>query len=122
MKIESISDTGFDELQKLMSEYLKNVKDPLEILEIGAEALVNDVRKLPKPRSSVNVAGYTHLLDTVTYEKNGDEIEVGWGKYFGPMVERGTKKMRGTAHIAPTFEQNKEKYYRQMIEKMNGGK
>ncbi len=122
MEIESVYDTGFDELQKLMEEYLQNVKEPLEILEIGAKALVNDVRKLPKPRSSVNVAGYTHLLDTVTYEKNGDEIEVGWGKYFGPMVERGTKKMPGTAHMAPTFERNKEKYYQQMIEKINGGK
>ena len=121
MKIDNFSDSGFDDLQKLLSDYMKNIQEPLAILEVGAEALVNDVRKLPKPRTSINTAGYTHLLDTVTYKKAGDEIEVGWGKYYGPMVERGTKKMAAHSHLSPTFEQNKDKYYQKMIEKINGG-
>lgn len=58
--------------------------------------------------------GYTHLLDTVTYEIQKDDVVVGWGKYYGPMVENGTVKMQGTTHLRPTFERNKEKYYKDM--------
>ena len=113
-------DSGFDELEKLLSDYVKKVENPLEILKIGAIEFVNDVRKLPKPRSKMNGAGYTHLLDTVTYKKRNDEIEIGWGKYYGPMVEKGTRRMKGngTPHLSPTFARNKEKYYKKMIEKI----
>ena len=78
---------------------------------------VNDVRKLPKPRSSIRKVGYTHLLDTVTYRRKNGEVEAGWGKYYGPMVDKGTKKMSATPHFAPTFERNKEKYYNAMLRK-----
>ena len=114
---DNLYDSGFDELEKLLEEYAKKSENFLEILEVGSRALVEDVRRLPSPRSRMNGAGYTHLLDTVTYKKVNGEIEVGWGKYYGPMVERGTVKMRGTRHLSVTFEINKEKYYQKMIQK-----
>lgn len=43
------------------------------------------------------------------------DIDVGWGKYYGPMLEHGTKKMSAKAHLKPLFEQNKERYYKKMI-------
>lgn len=116
-------DSGFEELEKQLSDFLKNIEDPIEILEIGAKALVNDVRKLPKLRSKMSGAGYTHLIDTVTYRKSGKEIEAGWGKYYGPMVEKGTVRMKngGTPHLSTTFERNKEKYYKKMTERIYRG-
>lgn len=51
-------------------------------------------------------------------ERTQGEIKVGWGKYYGPMVEHGTKKMTARAHLKPLFEQNKEKYYRKMTEQI----
>jgi len=113
----TIDDSGFGELQELLSEYAGKADNVMDILEVGAKEFVSDVRRLPKPRSSVSKPGYTHLLDTVTYRRANGEVEAGWGKYFGPMVEKGTKKMTGTPHFAPTFERNKEKYYRMMIQK-----
>ena len=51
-------------------------------------------------------------------EKSG--IEVGWGKYYGPMLEHGTRKMAAREHLKPLFERNKEKYYRKMTESIFG--
>ena len=108
--------TGFDEFSDLLEKYLKNTskENVLNVLEIGAETVANDVRALPRPRSRRSGGGWTHLLDTITYEKNGEEIEVGWGKYYGMFLEKGTCKMSAQPHIAPTFERNKEKYYEKM--------
>ena len=108
---------GMKDLEDLLAEYVKKIENPTEILEVGAKALAEDVRRLPKPRSMVKKGGYTHLLDTVAYQKRNGEIEVGWGKYYGPMVEKGTKKMKGTPHFSPTFKKNKEKYYDAMLRK-----
>ena len=123
MNNTEIFDSGFDELEQLLSDFMKSTDKPIEILKVGAKSLVEDVRKLPKPRSSMQGAGYTHLLDTLTYKIADNEIEVGWGKYYGPMAEKGTKKMRGTPHLNPTFQANKEKYYKKMMDKFyEGGK
>lgn len=89
-----------------------------DAIETGAKEFVNDLLKLPKPRSEVKKPGYTHLVNTFALERARGEIKVGWGKYYGPMVERGTKKMAARAHLKPLFEQNKEKYYRKMTEKI----
>lgn len=113
-------DSGFEELEDILKEYVKNAEKAVDILEVGAKALVNDVRRLPRPRSSINTGGYTHLLDSVSHKRVGDEIEVGWGKYYGPMVEKGTVKMRSRAHLSPTYQINKEKYYKKMIEIIGG--
>ena len=79
---------GFDELEKLLNEYSKKTSQEniLNVMEKGAAALVRDIMALPKPRSDIRKAGYTHLLDTMSYRRNRGEIEVGWGKYYGPMV------------------------------------
>lgn len=107
---------GFDEFSKMLEELKKRteVKNVTKVLEIGARQLVEDVRALPRPRSQINTPGYTHLLDTMTYKVAGEEVEVGWGKYYGPMVENGTTRMKGTEHLRPTFKRNKEKYYKNM--------
>lgn len=113
-------EAGFVNFEKLLKKYSKqaDIKNVLSVIQSGADEFINDVRALPKPRRQLDAAGYTHLLDTVCSKKNKDEIEVGWGKYYGPMVERGTKKFDGTPHMKPTFEKNKYKYYKTMIEKI----
>lgn len=113
---------GFDALSKMIKEFSqktekKNVK---KVLSIGAKGLVEDVRALPKPKSRMSAPGYTHLLDTVTYQTEKDDVAVGWGKYYGPMVENGTVKMNGTPHLRTTFERNKEKYYKDMQKALFG--
>lgn len=110
--------TGFDDFSKMLEKYMKNTStdNVLNVLEIGAEALVQDVRALPRPRSQRGGGGWTHLLDTVTQKKNGEEVEVGWGKYYGVFVEKGTSKMSAQPHISTTFNRNQEKYYKKMQE------
>ena len=108
-----IESEGFDDLEKLLQDFAKKVEDPMQLIEPVAKTYCQDVRKLPHPRSKSS-AGCTHLLDTVTYKRKTDEIEVGWGKYYGPMVDRGTVKMSARSHIKPTFEKNKNKYYKQI--------
>lgn len=113
-------ESGFDDLSKLLKDFEISEDDAMRALEKTAEMFAQDVRKLPRPRSMIAAAGYTHLLDTVTYRRNKSEIEVGWGKYYGPMVERGTRKMRGTPHIKPTFQSNQDKYFRAIQKKLFG--
>ena len=109
-----MSENLYDGMELLASEldkYIENVGKSMEALESGAKEFVNDLRKLPKPISQIRKSGYTHLVNTFTYRKNKNEIEVVWGKYYGPMVENGTVKMHGKPHLKPLWEQNKEKYY-----------
>ena len=109
---------GFEELSNELSDILLKLENPLDILEIGAEEFVKDLLKLTKPYSKIRKSGYTHLVDSFTYEKKDNEIEVGWGKYYGRMVDEGTKMTRRQPHMQPTFEKNKEKYYKKMLEKI----
>ena len=114
---------GFDELEKLLNEYSKKTSQEniLNVMEKGAAALVRDIMALPKPRSDIRKAGYTHLLDTMSYRRNRGEIEVGWWKYYGPMVERGTHRApKGSPHVRPTFERNKGTYNNLMIKELFG--
>ena len=61
-------------------------------------------------------SGYTHLIDTFAKKVNGKEVEVGWGKYYGPMVERGhgirgsSTRVAPRAHLVPCWNANAEKY------------
>lgn len=115
-------DMGFQEFEQMLQEYSEKVSEEkaLDAIESGAKDFVNDLLKLPKPRSSINKPGYTHIIDTFLLERTKSEIKVGWGKYYGPMLEHGTKKMAKRAHLKPLFEQNKEKYYKKMTEKIFG--
>lgn len=113
---DSFYSDGFDAFSDLLEAYEKKTeeKNVTKVLEIGAKELTELVRALPRPRSRMSAPGYTHLIDTVTYETEGNEVVVGWGKYYGPMVENGTVQMNGTPHMRPTFERNKEKIYKKM--------
>lgn len=98
-----------------MQEYIKNIENPTKILLVGAEEFVKDLSKLTKPMSQIKKSGYTHLIDSFTYRVKKDEVEVGWGKYYGPMVEHGTTKMNKQPHLYPLWNKNKEKYYKLML-------
>lgn len=122
MADDSLYTEGFDAFSDLLEEYEKKttMENVIKVLEIGAKEFVADVRALPRPRSQIRAPGYTHLLDTVTYQRTKNEVVTGWSKYYGPMVDKGTRKMKGVAHMGPTFERNKERYYGAMQKKLFG--
>lgn len=82
---------GFTELSEYLTEITKEMDNVTDILEIGAQDFVKDLLKLPKPISSIRKSGYTHLVKSFAYAKRDKEVEVevGWGKYYGGMVENG---------------------------------
>ena len=110
----SVFDSLFNELQDI----IKNVETPIKILEVGVKEFVNDLLKLTKPYSKISASDYTHLVDTFSYEIVKNEIEVCWGKYYGRMVEDGTKLTPKEPHLVPLFEKNKEKYYEKMTKEI----
>lgn len=111
--------SGFDDLSKDIESYLKNVENVQDVLEVGAKEFTKDLLKLAKPKSQIRKSGYTHLVDSFAYRKAKDkEVEVGWGKHYGRFVEQGTMKMRARPHLKPTWDRNKEKYYRTMLKKL----
>lgn len=119
-----IDDSGLDDFTDLVTQYSEklNQNEILEILEAGAEELAADGRKLPSPLSKIRAPGYTHLVKTITTKMNRSrkEIEVGWGKYYGPIVENGApgrKKYRRNAHLIPLYTRNQKKYYELMKKK-----
>ena len=110
---------GFQDLANVLQKYSDNVENFTDTLEIGAKEFVNDLLKLPKPISKIRKAGYTHLINSFCYEKNKDEVVVGWGKYYGRMLEQGTEKMNAREHFYPVWDKNKEKYYKTMLTKLD---
>lgn len=112
---------GFNLLIEDLTSYIKKSEEPLKILEIGAQDFVKDLLKLSKPKSEIKKNNYTHLIDTFSYKITSKDVEVGWGKYYGRMVELGTNKMKSRAHLEPTFNKNKNKYYQKMINQFYEG-
>ena len=108
---------GFQILTNIMDKYIKNIENPIDILLVGAKEFVNDLLKLTKPMSKIKKSGYTHLIDSFGYRVKKKEVEAGWGKYYGPMVEHGTTKMDEQPHLYPLWDKNKEKYYKAMLTK-----
>ena len=115
----SIDSSGFDEFMKELEEYDRKTdhEQVMAMLQTGAELTVEDANKLPKPISRINAPGYTHLVVSFAYRVNGNEVEVGWGKYYGPMVEGGTAKMRAQPHLIPMYNRNQDRYIAAMREK-----
>lgn len=107
---------GFLQLEKDLKEILKAVNDPQKTLNKAGKSFVNDLLKLPKPRSKIRSSKHTHLVDTFAQKdhKSGS-VTIGWGKYYGRMVETGTKKMGAQPHLIPLWNRNREKYYKEMI-------
>lgn len=95
---------GFDLFDDVLKEALDKVDNAMDSIEAGVEEFVKDVRRLPKPRSAINAPGYTHLLDSVNYERGNKSIIVGWGKWYGPITE--SKR----PHLRSTYDNNKNKY------------
>lgn len=118
--MESDGLEGFEELLENILESVEE-KNIVKALEKTAKKLVRDVKTLPKPRSQTRKAGYTHLLNTATSRTVKNEVEVGWGKYYGPMLERGTRKMpKGAPHYTKVYERNKKIYYTDMQKELFG--
>ena len=106
---------GLKVLLDMLDEYEKAADDQnvADVLMIAGEALAEDVRRLPKPRR--RGAGYTHMLDSVAPAQAGNAaVLVSWGQYYGKFVEYGTKKMQAQPHLIPTWERNKDRYYKLM--------
>lgn len=106
---------GFSDFSKELEKYINSSEEVHETLLIGGNAFLKDLDKLSKPISKIKKSGYTHLINSFVCEDTKDEVIVGWGKYYGRMVENGTKKMSSKPHFYPLWEKNKEKYYKLMI-------
>lgn len=109
---------GFQDLANIIENYTKESDNVVDVLEAGAKEFVNDSLKLPKPISKIRKAGYTHLVNSFSYRKKEKEVETGWGKYYGPIVENGSVKMNAQPHLYPLWNRNKEKYYKTMLTKL----
>ena len=106
---------GLDQFVKMLEQYEKAADENhiADVLMQAGNALAEDVRRLPKPRR--RGAGYTHMLDSVVAASSGkDAVLVSWGRYYGKFVEHGTKKMSPQPHLIPTWDQNKDRYYKMM--------
>lgn len=110
--------SGFASLSEQLEYYMQGAENSTEILMDGAEAFLKDLSKLSKPMSAIRRSGYTHLINSFAVEKKDKEVVVGWGKYYGRMVELGTEKMNARAHMYPLWEHNKEKYYKLMLTRL----
>ena len=120
MKEVEFTTSGLKEFQEMVNDFLRKASDEnvTRVLKKGADAFTTDLLKLPKPRSRIHAAGYTHMINSFANRINGKEVEVGWGKYYGPMVEHGTRKMRAQPHLKPTFKSNSQKYYKIMTDEL----
>ena len=120
MKEVEFTTSGLKEFQEMMNDFLKKASDEnvTRVLKKGADAFTKDLLKLPKPRSRIHAAGYTHMVNSFANRINGKEVEVGWGKYYGPMVEHGTRKMKSQPHLKSTFKSNSQKYYKIMTDEL----
>lgn len=117
------NEAGFDELEEILKDYADKA-DPGEmskILEKGADDFVSDLKSLPKPRSQIMSPRHAHMLDTMAKKTEDGKVSIGWGAYYGPILEHGSKKMSAHAHLRPTWERNKERYYQTMINQFNDG-
>lgn len=118
MSNETYGYSGFEDLSSILENYIDKVDNFVDVLESGAKEFVKDAIKLPKPMSKIRKAGYTHLVHTFSYKVKKNEVEAGWGKYYGPMQEHGTVNMDANPHLYPLFNRNKEKYYKTMLTKL----
>lgn len=112
-----IGPEGLQKFAELLEQYEKAADGIADVLIVGGEALAEDVQRLPKPRR--RGAGYTHMLDSVQAAPSGkDAVLVSWGQYYGKFVEYGTKKMDAQPHLIPTWDRNKDRYYKLMTDKL----
>lgn len=118
MSNEVYGHSGFEAMSEILEKYIDGADNAVDVLETGAKEFVGDLLKLPKPISKIRKSGYTHLIKCFAYKKKNKEVEAGWGKYYGPMLEHGTVKMNAQEHLYPVWDRNKEKYYKKMLTKL----
>lgn len=110
---------GLELFAAMLEKYEKaaDEKHVADVLMIAGQSLAEDVQRLPKPRR--RGAGYTHMLDSVVATPSGkDAVLVSWGQFYGKFVEYGTKKMGAQPHLIPTWDQNKDRYYKLMTDNL----
>lgn len=119
--------SGFDDLTQELADLIRNVDNVQEVLVVGAEAYVDDLRKLGKPYSQIRKSGYTHMLDSISYKKaKNKEVEVGsTAAYHLRFVNDGTKASSKRKWSTPrqpflhtTYNLNKNKYDKKMLKKL----
>ena len=110
--------SGFEAMSEILEKYIDGADNAVDVLETGAKEFVGDLLKLPKPISKIRKSGYTHLIKCFAYKKKNKEVEAGWGKYYGPILEHGSVKMNAREHLFPVWDRNKEKYYKKMLTKL----
>lgn len=111
---------GLLDFSKALEEYAKVSDNVMEEEEKIAQDFVKDLLKLPSPKSKISKSGYTHLISTFSYRKKATEIEIGWGKYYGPMVEKGTIKMISShPHLVPLWNRNSKRYIESLKKRNN---
>lgn len=110
--------SGFEAMSEILEKFIDGADNAVDVLETGAKEFVGDLLKLPKPISKIRKSGYTHLIKCFAYKKKNKEVEAGWGKYYGPILEHGSVKMNAQEHLFPVWDRNKEKYYKKMLTKL----
>lgn len=120
-----IDEQEYGEFEDELAGYLDKVDDQqiTDVLKIGAQEFKDDLSKLAAPRSRINKGSYTHMLDRFAIRQEGVGWLVGWGKYYGPILEHGwknagsgrTSSHSAISHFKPVFRANEEKYYKDMI-------
>lgn len=110
--------SGFEAMSEILEKYIDGADNAVDVLETGAKEFVGDLLKVPKPISKIRKSGYTHLIKCFAYKKKNKEVEAGWGKYYGPILEHGSVKMNAQEHLFPVWDRNKEKYYKKMFTKL----
>ena len=118
---EIFGEKDINDLTDMFRGLAEKADNLVEALQSGADEFIRDLKKLPSPRSNISKGGYTHLLDSFASKKEGETVLVGWGKYYGPMVEGGTKKMSARPHFKSTWKRNEKRYYTAMTNKLIGG-
>lgn len=93
---------------EVIDEYIKKTgeHEANEIILSATKQYVADLNSLSSPMSKVRKGGYTHLIRTFgsRISPRHKDVEVGWGKYYGPIVEKRRPHMR------PAYNANAEKY------------
>lgn len=114
-------ETVYDDLEKEFEACIRQADNMVSVLQEGADAFVKDLRAMPSPRSKISAPGYTHMIDVFSSRQEKEDILVGWGKYYGPIVEKGSRSMKAQPHFKPLWKKNQNKYYQKMIDKFNEG-
>jgi hypothetical protein len=120
---------GFQRLANLLEEYSQNA-NPANILQAqkaGAEYFCEVMRRKASPRGRSR----EHMLDSVAYDQDARNTEtvVGWGKFYGRMVESGhraggwakaSESIAAHPHMKPEFNKQKDQIMSRMVAVLKG--